>query len=379
MKPTPYNGILFTGLFRNRSIRNRALAHALATRDQGIVDRIAASIWEDDASENPEVVDQLAREGVELAIQPSPPTDPLFEKDGGNGVKQLMSLAVGIALFNPSDRVLKTRFDLVLSSERIRRLFAYDLDVKGTDWSVGIPATKIVIPAASVIRPFHIFDWYFLSSGQVLSRMASLDLALLRPHWHGYVGLPVRTMAGVGMGQYINLFLDNPLARVFLRLAPFFDVAAKHYEKTIRASLATSSFMALLSYYYFALHSSFVVDGPIGVEFYSRGEKPTNQYLGGVPRRLRIKRDCLRCNVVGCKFGVCSRILNRHFYSSDFVDGLFSSRVPERGDLRKLLEVWYSARQDWQETSREFMAEQTTLLESFYGRGSIDAYIHYGR
>lgn len=284
------NAIVFIGLIRSRELFHRSLEPCFELRKRGIVREIVASLWREEVDEKPDLADFLERNGVMIVTHPRPTDHPVFEKLGRHGIKQMRFFREGIKALPENRRVLRTRFDVIFSPQRLEEILTADLGKgPGEAGRKSRLSGRLWTPATWLTQPLGFRDWCYFGWRSDLERMAFLNendyLHLYRRHLESgrYDKEENMLSLGTGFWQFLGGFRDDfPLFDLFSDLRVFTDKRRPFYRELMPVLLEDPGYLSLLALY-FAVLSDLVIVGDIeGIHYYPGSGR--SLYPGGKPR-----------------------------------------------------------------------------------------------
>ncbi|MEM9064132.1 MAG: hypothetical protein AAGB51_01440 [Planctomycetota bacterium] len=246
--------ILVTGQLRTPALFRRSLADWVALRDEGVLGRVVVATWKEDAEREPDLVRELHEQGCEVITAVPPPVRGI-----GHIWPQTLSLDLGLREFSSTDRVLKTRADLHIDAEFVRKLATDPGMHEITDQAAafGVFGGRVWLPWFELTKPFYMADECFAGAAKDLARLINYDESYSVLYDIGCGVTHVR--------RFIHAFREpfGIFDRFLSRYADAGHFSPERWQR-VEALLSDDGFLDVLASYYMVLAAFFRIEGGQG-------------------------------------------------------------------------------------------------------------------
>lgn len=236
------NDVVFTGLPRMPARFRRSVSEMVELADQGLVDRIIFVTWKGQLENKSDLRGFLVESGVELVeVEESP--------IGGHGNiwHQMKALDIGLQEIPSGHNVLKTRSDVYIEQEFLRRMFSGEIDELQAPSGSDVFSKRLWAPFFAIDKPFFICDFCFYGPHQDIVKLYNYDA-----RYEVLYGLGTRLPE---KRRFIHPYIDEfPFLKTYYSTFLEFGWGRNHYYEDRHQFLEQRFhglvFCALLSFFY---------------------------------------------------------------------------------------------------------------------------------
>lgn len=274
--------VIFTGLIREYDLFKKSIRDLVKLRNKNLVKEIILSTWKGEPSKHPDVLHFLKKNKITIIESNEPEVNkksPYYKTD--YIWHQMKALDIGLRSINGGRFVLKSRTDVYINPEFIKKL-AKEKEVLlriTKDLPKGNVFThKVWVPWFELTKPFFMADECFFGAKEDLQKLYNYN----RDYFVKYdMGPDVHHVM-----RYINPFLEsypllysvltkynsdrtlkNIIKRSFSKLYEKLKaysllrrISEKNRFVTLSRRMKNSNYIDLLAAYYFILYSHFYID-----------------------------------------------------------------------------------------------------------------------
>lgn len=190
--------ILFCGLIRAHDLFKKSISDMTQLRDNGLIENIYLSTWIGEIDKAPEIKELLKKSKVKIIESEEP------EVGGeGNIWKQMKALDEGLKKIDKNSFILKTRSDVYINPDFLRKIFSQQGLFKITKNlpNGNVFKAKIWVPWYEITRPFYMADECFFGLKE--------DIRLLVNYENKYFSDYVLGPGGPHIMRFIHPFLEK--------------------------------------------------------------------------------------------------------------------------------------------------------------------------
>jgi hypothetical protein len=268
--------ILFLGLVREQKMFKKSILDFSRMRKNGLINNIIFSTWDYEPKNHPEFFKFLKENNVKILANKEPE-----DRGTGNIWCQMKSLQVGLDNIDEDRFVLKTRSDVYIQPEFLKKLFEEKDSLLKITKSLpkgNIFKYKIWTHYFVLNVPFHMGEECFFGNRDDLRRLINYDKAYDEEYKVGGAVSHIRRMIHPFINDYpiLKRFLTKYSKDGFLKSSAikfsnkFFEIreikllrilSEANKFKRLRNNFNDSKFMDSLATYYSIIQSHFYIDG----------------------------------------------------------------------------------------------------------------------
>lgn len=218
--------------------------------DEGYVDRILFVTWTE-RLEDESLVTFLEEHGVEIFRAKESPVS-----GHGNIWHQMRALDLGLQNIPDNYRVLKTRSDVYIDKDFVRKALTGQIEEMHSEAGSGLFDEKIWVPFFAVDKPFYICDFCFYAKKTDMKKLYNYDMRYEASYDLG-VNLTEKR-------RFISPYFDHfPFLKTYYSV--FFDegwgrnVLYNNRHRYLHERLQSKHFGALLAFYYNIMDKDYYV------------------------------------------------------------------------------------------------------------------------
>ena len=267
--------VLFCGLMRKPEMFKKSIQDLSLMRKDGLINQIIFSTWTGELEKSPEIESFLKENKVKI-IKTEEPKDRGY----GNIWCQMKALEVGLSEIEENEFVLKTRSDVYIHPDFLKKIFSSSQLFKITKNlpKGNIFQNKVWVHWFELTRPFYMADECFYGTRYDLKKLINYNtrydiefnigpgISHIRRFIHPFLNdYPILTSS---LGKYSQGSNIKTLALKFskkyfdLRKIPFFrKFNEKKRFNLLKRRLEDEEFLDCLASYYSILYSHFYIDG----------------------------------------------------------------------------------------------------------------------
>lgn len=250
--------VIFTGLVRDQELFVKSIKDLVKFRHENMVDEIIFSTWIGEIDKYDGLRHALAVYDCHLVEGEPPPGSP------GNIWHQMKSLYLGLELIKDNSYCLKTRADLFIKPEFIRKLISDKdyLNISLQDDYNPIFEKKVWIPYFEITKPFYMADECFFGRTIDIKKLVNLDAS--------YDVLYNIDCGITHIRRFIHPFVQKmPFLKQYLKYAAYSGHSTPFRFEILQHNLESSFYLRCLAIYYRILHTHFRVESDYTPEQFS--------------------------------------------------------------------------------------------------------------
>ena len=268
--------IVFCGLVREKDLFKKSIEDMVLLRKEGLIDNIILSTWEGEIEKSPEIIPFLEKNKVRVLKTPE-----LKDKGNGNIWCQMKSLEEGLKVIGPDKFVLKTRTDIFININFLRKLFSLKkelLKIRKNIPKGNIFKYRVWAPWFELTRPFFMGDECFFGHHHDMSLLYNYDCsydteyglsgdrAHIRRFIHPFLeDYPIlyKSMGKYAKDRFLKAFFINNFREFKDSLfeVKFLRVLSENNRfKILKRRLKDKDFLKNLAAYYCILYSHFYIN-----------------------------------------------------------------------------------------------------------------------
>lgn len=328
--------IIFTGLVRNPDLFVRSIKDLIKLRREKIINKIIFSTWLGELDKYDGIRDMLNNYDCHIIESEQPP------KSSGHVWHQMKALYSAMEFINEDSYCLKTRADLYINPEFIKKLIC-DKDYLKIDTQRGgnkIFEEKIWIPYFEITKPFYMSDECFFGKAIDINKLVNFDVSY---------DLIYNIDCGIThIRRFIHPFVNRePILKQYLKYAAYSGHFTPLRFPILKFNLDSKFYCSCLAIYYYIIKSYFRIEG----------DYSSDQFI--------FQRECLEPAV---------KINNNEFISNFKSE---KSRNPKGGQIYSYNEKWLN-NLFAKEIKNDFIYERlyTIYLQYINNRKIINNNIH---
>lgn len=354
------NIVIFTGLPRMPDLFKQSIGEMTDLIDEGILDDIYFVTWDGRLSDKKALRSYLESHSVQI-IQPE--ESPVA--GDSNIWHQMKALEIGLDVIPDDAYVLKTRTDVHIEKEFLRKLFAREIDELATTAGSDVFEQRIWVSYFIVSEPFYVNDQCFAGLARDLEKLYNYSEKL--PVYDYSLNSHVR--------RFIHPYLEEfDVLHDLLQYNSLDEIVADEYglyQKRIRSSV----FGMFYAFYYKTMLEDFYVEhSPVEFHFqFPEGEGPPRPaiqrplshlndetFLGNFTKEYSRKRDD-EWLTKDTKLATCYRTdwLQAHFTEP------VSDDVPDTvcDGINRSFDEWHTVEIDEADLQADIRSEQEFVKE----------------
>ncbi len=312
-----FMNILITGLLRTPHLFKKSLSDFSKLKNEKIVKRIIFVTWKDHIPQWDPWRMILKKHEVEL-IELIPPIG--FH---GGYWYQTICLDVGLEASLNSDFTLKTRTDVYINVDFIRKLFYDDEYLKISDIKNDIFKRRIWVPWFEISSPFYIADECFYGKNIDLKKLLNYDVSYDFKYPSNFpIGL-------THIRRFIHPFLEKyPDLKIYQETyGNNFHVAKNGLELMYEYELLDKSYLRTMAIYYFILKNYFRINSSLYKEqIIFRKHSTPNKLINP----LKFSKNFSLAN------SILSSSIHIISYNEDWLNNLTEKKIESNSDRRLL-------------------------------------------
>lgn len=242
--------IIITGLLRNTDMLLKSLIDYKQLQNDGLVDKIIFSTWNGVFDKNKKLRKKIKELGLYLIEAEQP------RRTIGNVWHQMKSLHLGLQVVEEGSYIFKTRSDLYISPNFLRKLITDReyLEINSSIKNNKIFSKKVWIPWFEISKPFYMADECFFGLERDLRLLVNFDAAY---HLLYNIGTGITHIR-----RFIHPFVDEyPILKEYLHIA---SRCSGHFKSNrfeiLNYSLLSDIYLEYLAVYYMILTTYFRVE-----------------------------------------------------------------------------------------------------------------------
>lgn len=248
IKPLRSINVIFTGLVRDSKLFVKSIKDLVKFRRENMIDKIIFSTWKGEIDKYVGLRDVLEDCDCYLIESELSPVSP------GNIWHQMKSLYLGLHMIKDDSYCLKTRADLFIKPEFIRKLITDEdyLNINSTD-NHNILFKKIWIPYFEITKPFYMSDECFFGKTIDIKKLVNFDAS--------YDILYDIDCGITHIRRFIHPFVQTiPFLKQYLKFAAYSGHFTPFRFKILEYNLKSNFYLYCLAIYYQIVHTYFRVE-----------------------------------------------------------------------------------------------------------------------
>ena len=241
--------VIFTGLVRDQELFVKSIKDLAELRHENMVDEIIFSTWIGEIDKYDGLRNALEVYDCHLVEGDPPP------RSQSNIWHQMKSLYLGLELIKGNSYCLKTRADLFIKPEFIRKLISDKdyLNISLQDDHNPIFEKKVWIPYFEITKPFYMSDECFFGKTIDIKKLVNFDAS--------YDVLYNIDCGITHIRRFIHPFVQkNTFLKQYLRYAAYSGHFTPFRFEILEYNLKSDFYLRCLAIYYQILHTYFRVE-----------------------------------------------------------------------------------------------------------------------